>query len=141
MYYPKTNPENLIDLHCKPRNRSLPFRENLANRDLQRFGSEKQIRVGFGVTSTKELPLVDSTMTGYHEKNSIPGNFGRLDKMHQRIKANLDNVKQVHRSTRMDLGTMGIVSEKNLGGQYCENQSLRQSQRFAIKSLLDDADN
>jgi hypothetical protein len=83
---------------------------------------------------------VDSTMAGYLEKNSMPSNVGRLDKMQQRIKANLDIVKQGHRSTRTDLGTIGIVSEKNLGDQYWENQSLRQSQRFAIKSLLDAAD-
>jgi hypothetical protein len=57
--------------------------------------------------------------------------------MQQRIKANLDKVKHGHRSTRTDVGAVGLVSEKNLGRQYCENQSLRQSQRFAIKSLLE----
>jgi hypothetical protein len=79
-------------------------------------------------------------MASYLEKNSMPSNVGRLDRMQQRIKANLDKVKHGHRRTRTDLGAMGIVSEKNLGGQYCENQSLWQSQRFAIKSLLDAAD-
>lgn len=57
--------------------------------------------------------------------------------MQQRIKANLDKVKHGHRRTRTDVGAVGLGSEKNLGRQYCENQSLRQSQRFAIKSLLE----
>jgi hypothetical protein len=71
-YYPKPNPENLIGAQCMPGNGCLPFRENLGNRDMQRYGSEKLIPVGFGVTSTKEFPRVNSTMANYLEKNLVP---------------------------------------------------------------------